>query len=224
MPAYRSPAEGEIRDAVVNQARRWRPGARILHEVNILDGRNRVDLMLVDRSELTLVEIKSERDKLDRLSDQVNAMRRCAHHTAVALHRKFMPPVEDTRAPRIEGLHHDVLHWWYPTAQDMAEAHHPAFTWREPDLSSSLQIPLPNDALGILWRDELLDLCHALAVPVGKRPNMRELIASLRWQRSAGIITKGICWALRRRESLEADAAIDEPAPRLSAAHEGAGK
>ncbi len=91
MPAYRSSAEAEIRDAVVARIRKQRPGARIIHEINVSTyGPNRIDVLAVDRAEIIAVEIKSAKDKLDRLPAQIAAMRGAAHRVVAAIHEKFL--------------------------------------------------------------------------------------------------------------------------------------
>ena len=213
MPAHRSEAEEEIRVPVIRALRKMRPDARIMQEVNMDHGRNRVDVMAVSRAEIIMVEIKSERDKLDRLPVQVDAMRRCSHHTVAALHRKFMPEPDSVSLVRVEGMPWDILHWWHPSAQDMAEAHHPAFEWREPSLEDSLQVALPNYALSLLWRDELARLCADVGIPVPRRANMRLMERALRWGASGRDITLGICCELRRRsECAEADPPLEDAA------------
>ena len=201
MPAHRSEAETEIRDAVVAKLRQCRPNARIIHEINLLDGRVRADVMAVDRAEIITVEIKSERDKLDRLPDQLDAMRRCSHIAIAALHRKFIPEeIVDLRSPRLDCVPRDVSTWWYPAAQDMAEAQHPAFQWDEPDLARSLNQALPPDAMSLLWRDEMEELCHALRLSVPPRANMKAMAQALRWGATGRDLTLGICAALRKRD------------------------
>lgn len=104
MPAARSEAETEIRDRVVTKLRRARPEARIIHEINIGGGKNRADVMAVSPAEIITVEIKSEKDKLDRLPAQIKTMRQCSHITIAALHRKFMPEINNTFAPRLDCI------------------------------------------------------------------------------------------------------------------------
>lgn len=211
MPAARSNAETEIREAVVARLRHFRPGSRIIHEINIFERRNRVDVMAVDRTEIITVEIKSEKDKLDRLTDQLAAMRRCSHISIAALHRRFMPEVTDLSTPRLDGVPHDVETWWYPSAADMAEAHHPAFNWTEPDLRRSLGRCLPEMALSMLWRAELLQLCADAGVSTDRSADMECLKRAIRWQATGSDITKGICRALRRRDPCaEADPPIQD--------------
>ncbi|WP_278118673.1 hypothetical protein [Mesorhizobium sp. WSM4887] len=74
MPAYRSSAEAEIRDAAVARLRQRRPNARIIHEINVSsNGPNRIDVLAVDRAEIIACEVKSAKDKLDRLPAQLTS-------------------------------------------------------------------------------------------------------------------------------------------------------
>ena len=192
MPAYRSDAEGEVRQAVVKRLRQIRPSARIMHEVNVSSFGNRVDVLAVDRAEIIAVEIKSAKDKLDRLKDQVAGMKRCAHHVVAAVHEKF-----DQREVR-ERLGYSNSLWWFPGDPQY---------WQEPPAWPT--IPLPSAALDMLWRDELLTMCGKYSVCVGKRPTMGHMIPALRWQLSGRDLTLGICAALRARRCIEADDHIE---------------
>ncbi|WP_292173967.1 hypothetical protein [Mesorhizobium sp.] len=85
MPAYRSSAEADIRDAAVAKIRQRRPNARIIHEINVSShGPNRIDVLAVDRAEIIACEVKSAKDKLDRLPAQVASMFGAAHHVIAA--------------------------------------------------------------------------------------------------------------------------------------------
>lgn len=192
MPAYRSEAEGEIRQAVVARLREIRPDARIMHEVNASSFGNRIDVLAVDRAEIIAVEIKSERDKLDRLSDQVAAMKGCAHHVIAAVHEKFgLAAVRDATKWRAE-------HWFYPSEIKYWPTPRPALT-----------IPLPASSIKMLWRDELLEMCQRYSVCVPKRPTMGQMIPALRWGLTGRDLTLGVCAALRSRKCIEADEAVE---------------
>lgn len=214
MPAYRSDAETEIRDAVVAHIRQHRPNARIIHEINAGGGVNRIDVMAVDAAEIISVEIKSERDKLDRLPAQIETMTKCSHSVFAALHRKFMPEIgQHLLKPRPEEVPYGVGVWYFPKAQDFAEAHHPAFSWEAPSIETALSNALPPDALHLLHRDELAELAHDIGVPAPRGANMLSLIQSIRWSGTGRDITRGICSALRKRTlCAEADPAISETA------------
>lgn len=213
MPAHRSEAEAEIREAVVSKLQHIRPNARIIHEINAGGGINRIDVMAVDPAEIITVEIKSERDKLDRLPTQIATMSRCSHHYIAALHRKFMPEVTNYGVPCIEGVDLGTIYWYYPSAQDMAEAHHDAFSWADPDIGASLNVPLPEGAIHLLWRDELMELCGELGLAMRSNARMREMIRALQWAGSGRDLTRGVCRALRRRsQCAEADPVIEDAA------------
>lgn len=225
MPAYRSPAEGEIRDAVVARIRERRPTARIIHEINVAgQGTNRIDLIAVDQAEIIAVEIKSAKDKLDRLPAQVEAMRGAAHQTIVALHEKFLveqPTNQWSAHYERDGQHFlkrlpDGLRWvnsWvYPELRrnPKADGYDDLARWRFPERPA--EVSLPPGALDFLWRNELYDLCGALRIAVGKRSPMGPMVRALRWHCNGKELTQGVCAALRARRCIEADPEIERAA------------
>lgn len=222
MPAYRSEAEAEVRRAVVNKLRTVRPNARIIHEINTCGFGNRVDVMAVSPAEIIAVEIKSEKDKLTRLPDQISAMHGVAHHVVSAIHEKFLVEQETNQwaahserdgkyfmrtTPRETN---GSIAWVYPEKRRaLRTAKHDSHErWQELQLVP--QTTLPNDAIHMLWRDELAELCGINGVAVPKRANMPLMVNSLWWSVAGGALTKGICAALRRRECIEADPPISD--------------
>lgn len=223
MPAYRSPAEAEIRSAVVERIRKHRPNARIIHEINVSTyGPNRIDLIAVDVAEIIAVEIKSSKDKLDRLEAQVNSMKGAAHHVIAAIHEKFL--VEqvthvDARHYGREGRFYlrtlpdkwdyAVEAWVFPEVRRCLEPtwqHDSLAKWQFPQ--AKLETPLPAAAIDLLWRDELFALCGALRVSATARTNMTDMVRSLRWHCTGKELTRGICAMLRSRKCVEADPEI----------------
>lgn len=221
MPAYRSEAEGEIRGAVVDHLRAIRPDARIIHEINVAgQGSNRIDVLAVSRAEIIAVEIKSAKDKLDRLKDQMAAMRGVAHYSFAAIHERFLvEKVTNKWAAHYErdgvfyrgelpdGLRHGRA-WLYPKRDRtmMVDGYDCDATWRSPNLD--LDRALPSGALDMLWRDELFELCGSLRVLCGKRATMTDMTRALRWLCNGKELTQGICAALRARRCVEADPEI----------------
>lgn len=225
MPAYRSPAEAEIRDEAVARLRECRPNARIIHEVNVSTyGPNRIDVLAVDRAEIIACEIKSAKDKLDRLPAQIAAMQGVAHHVVAAIHEKFL--VEKTTHEKArhyerdgqfflralpDGWQYRVNAWVYPKLRRAVDP-----DWQHDELDkwtmwpSRLDVPLPSGALDMLWRDELFWLCGALRVSASKRTTMPEMVDALRWFCTGKELTRGICSALRSRRCVEADPEIVE--------------
>ena len=211
MPAYRSAAEAEIRDAVVARIREHRPAARIIHEINCAgQGTNRIDLVAVDRAEIIAVEIKSAKDKIDRLPAQIKAMRGVAHHVVAALHEKFLVPARWASEGRVEAPPEakGATVWAYPEAGAEAGRTYGCAAW-EP-LRPAIQSVLPHDALSMLWRGELYRLCESLRVSVGRRATMTGMTNQLRWMCTGRELTLGICALLRARPCLEADPEIVE--------------
>lgn len=215
MPAYRSAAEAEVRGAVVERLRKIRPTARIIHEINVSGFGNRIDVLAVDRAEIIAVEVKSAKDKLDRLKDQIAAMEGCSHHAIAVLHEKFLVETE-TNASAAEyerdgqffyGKHPDHAPfgrtWIYP---ERSRGCYNEGAWRHPE--TAIQKPLPAGAINMLWREELHEMCGKFGVSAGKRPVMETMINALRWQLSGRDITLGICAALRARTCIEADPPI----------------
>lgn len=221
MPAYRSDAEAEVRDAVVAHLRQHRPDARIMHEVNASSFGNRIDVLAVDRSEIIAVEVKSAKDKLDRLPDQLKAMRGVAHHSIAALHEKFLVPTKcGAHAAHFEkgGEHFygAVPHfvgwrqaWIYPVrGRAMVSSwHDDLLNWHMPE--PALQKPLPAGAIDMLWAAELRDMCARFSVSTSPRATMEHRVNALRWQLSGRDLTIGICAALRSRKCIEADPEIE---------------
>ncbi len=223
MPAYRSADEGEIREAVVARLRTMLPGARIMHEINAAQFGNRIDVLAVDQAEIVAVEIKSKRDKLDRLPAQVAAMKSVAHHVIVALHEKFLvEKVTNQWAAHYErdgafyrGALPDVvdqsraLPWVHPLRDRAISADCYAFTdyrWTAPQ--PVFADTLPSGALDMLWQAELVTMCARYRVAAHRRATMDHMRRALRWHLTGAELTKGICAALRERNCIEADPAI----------------
>ncbi|MAK86544.1 MAG: hypothetical protein CMK96_06300 [Pseudomonas sp.] len=229
MPAYRSPAEAEIRDAVVAHIRAARPGARIIHEINAgVWAGNRIDVMAVDRAEIISIEVKSEKDKLDRLPAQIEAMRRVSHWCVAALHEKFL--VEDARPTNKWAAHYErdgnfwlrrapneaegAAAWIYPqTKRAMTvegNAYDPLANWKTPP--PAITAALPPMAIDMLWAEEMREFCALNGVPVGKRAPRTHMVPHILWSCTGAQITKGVCRALRLRACPEADPIIEDAA------------
>lgn len=216
MPAYRSSAEAEVRDAVVARIRERRPNARIIHEINAGNYANRIDLIAVDRMEIIAFEIKSAKDKLDRLPAQMEAMKGVAHHSVAAIHEKFLVEYVTNqwaahyqrdgihyRKDKPEPYRYDRDVWVYPEIPRGGDG-----PWRFPDVA--LDVPLPWSALNLLWRDELYALCGGMRISASSRTPMGPMIQQLRWFCAGRELTRGICAMLRARRCVEADPEIIE--------------
>lgn len=216
MPAYRSEAEGEIRGAVVARLREIMPDCRIIHEINACGGGNRIDVLAVTRDRIAAVEIKSARDKLDRLPEQIKAMRGVAHHVFAALHEKFLKQLDRLGFVRPDEARGASL-WVYPRTERKGEYECGpewnlyASRWDTP------RACLPPDAIHMLWREELVEVARACDVPRVSQTDMPGLVDAVRWRLSGRDLTLAICGALRARAAVEADDPVTEAEePRLA--------
>ena len=228
MPAHRSQDEADIRTDVVAFLREHVPQARIIHEINASgQGSNRIDVLAVAPERIVAVEIKSKKDKLDRLPDQLKAMRGVAHHSVAALHEKFLIKSKanewSAHWTDDEGTHwRNMLPEWlmfsraetwvWPRrsrAADQSYDHLSRWDWPR----EVRQTSLPQGALDMLWAAELRWLCHRLMLGVGARTTMPECKRLLRWNCTGKELTRGICAALRRRDCIEADPIVTDALP-----------
>ena len=222
MPAYRSEEESAIRRDVIAELRAILPDGRIMEEVNIYYGENRVDVMSVSPTQIFMVEIKSEKDVLKRLPAQINAMRQCSHVAISAINEKFLVEKETNKwAAHFtrEGKYflRDVpddangsITWVWPKKWRAMKGADTDFlaTWQRPDPRH--ETALPHRALSMLWRDELKQVCAWTGTPFGPRDRMDVMIKRLLWRATGKDLTLGICRALRAREIVEGDPAILE--------------
>lgn len=226
MPAYRSPAEADIRDAVVARLRALRPEARIIHEIQCaVYGPNRIDLIAVSKAEIIAVEVKSAKDKLDRLSAQIASMRLMAHHVIAAIHEKFLVEqstnewaahyVTDGKFFKraVPADADGAVAWVFPErprliSQDNAYGYDNIAKWESP--SPTLCRAVPTGALDMLWAEELRHVCNRLSISIGKRATRDECLTAVRWYAKGSEITKEVCRTLRQRRCTEADEPIDD--------------
>lgn len=202
MPAYRSDAEAEIREPVAARLREIIPGCRIIHEINATGFGNRIDVLAVGEDRIAAVEIKSAKDKLDRLPAQIEAMRGVTTNVFAALHEKFIDDLCGSAMPPAAARHATV--WVYPRTErkghvDCGVDWNGFDRWKKPVRN------LPATAINILWREELHAICDCLGVRGISRLDMRQAIDEIRWRMTGEQITKAICRALRMRECVEAD-------------------
>jgi hypothetical protein len=212
VPAYRSEAETEIRTAVVEELRRVMPCARIIHEVNAFSFGNRIDVLAVATDRIVAVEIKSERDKLDRLERQIEAMRGVAHVTIAALHQRFL------RRSHLDALTvpdeaRGAVVWVYPKAPRQG---HPEVgrrwllpgQWGGAATHRDMRLRDGSKAVTMLWRAELLAICGRAGIAGVSGHTMEQLIDAIRWRLTGAEMTREVCRELRRRRCAEADPPI----------------
>lgn len=212
MPAYRSSAEAEIRDAAIARLRGLMPGCRIIHEINCSSfGPNRIDLLAVTKDRIAAVEVKSEKDKLDRLPAQIASMRRVAHYVIAALHERFLTPwkASYTNLPAFSEPDEarQATVWAYPIRPR-------AGAFGEWPLRSRYEKPtmLPQPGfIDLLWAAELRAIVRKHSLHRGASGlDMGQMVDLLRWALPGRVMLAETCSALRARNCVEADPAIIE--------------
>lgn len=214
MPAYRSDDEGEIRQAVVEHLRLIRPKARIIHEINCSTyGPNRIDVMAVSPAEIISVEIKSKKDKLDRLPAQIVSMRACSHYVFAALHEKFLERLghagNDMGVTTPDAARGAIV-WVFPRIDRKGHVECKA-EWIDRDRWAKRAVCLPSGAINLLWREELIAICARLGMRTSKL-TMPEAVDAITWRLNGEQLALAICTALRARRCVEADPEILENA------------
>lgn len=224
-----SVAEERIREKVEAALRRRRPDARIIHELVLRQGAERIDLAAVWDDGMILAEIKSERDKLSRLQAQLKAAGAVGCEVWLCVAEKW-------RAPLLAMSQATVNHRRVPLSPDDPECRrgysmesdpNPAFL---PELvAADILVRFETDdglepirmhplwqikprvlrgcaLLNMLWADELRWLTG-----LGLRSCRTTCMEHAREHLTGREIRRGVCAALRAREFPRADEAVELP-------------
>ncbi|WP_019997280.1 hypothetical protein [Aureimonas ureilytica] len=191
-----SDQERRIRSDVVSRLRVLLPGARIIHELDVEKGAVRADLAAVTVDQLWLVEIKSEKDKLHRLSRQIQFFHPVCHGLLVAAHEKWCGRAAN-----------------YPNcdARKVIEFHGAGHLWQWPGAGApTWTLPEPRHP----WTRRMLDLlsaeevrAEAVLVGFGTPSCSAAALADQMCLRMSGhAVTQAVCRQLRARSFSRADA------------------
>jgi hypothetical protein len=182
-----SEAERYLRGMAVDRLRALMPEARIVHELNVEVGTCRVDLAAVAPDRLVFVEVKSRKDKLDRLAKQAAIFAPACHRLVVcyASERWDVSTIYSASDYLAEVWPQDRQEWW--SLRD---------TFKPPNTSA-----MPN----LLWRDELHDEAVRASLQPTKRAPRQPLMAML-WEHLTGRqVVAAVCRQLRARHFPAAD-------------------
>jgi hypothetical protein len=173
----------------------------------------RADLAAVQPERVTLVEIKSRKDTLKRLEEQVRQFTRAAHEVIVIADEKWFDATPyKSGAPRFvpsEALQQagaNVTIWAYP--ENEARPNYSA--WSIPRWWATFAEPHAARLLEICWKDELLAECRHHRIPATSRTNMPTMIRDMALLMTGREIARAVCRQLRMRSFPEADAPIFE--------------
>ena len=185
-----SAAEERIRAKAEAHLRRTFPDARIVHELVLQQGGCRIDLAAVTQDRLVCVEVKSERDVLTRLPDQVEAMRRVCDAWRVCC--------ADSHVDKVR----EVAGWIGAVSE--TELGTPAYRlgslWRD-SLEGTCNAPARLD---MLWADELRWIA---GIKASRWPCIRAASDSM----TGAQVRRAVCAVLRNRSFPRADAPVPLP-------------
>lgn len=178
-----SEAEERIRAKAEGMLRVIFPDARIIHELVLKQGGVRIDLAAVTADRLICIEIKSERDVLTRLSDQVAAMREVCDAYGVVTTAKHLDKVRE------------IAGWLHTAMEDDRER-------LGSHLFRDVHVGLCNAParLEMLWAEEL----RAIRCPHRGAPRKTCTIAATD-ALTGSEVRRAVCEALRARHFPRAD-------------------
>ncbi|KWF56305.1 sce7726 family protein [Burkholderia pseudomultivorans] len=141
----------------VTRAKEHRPGDVLIDELCIVDKSCRADLVHAN-GRLTGFEVKSESDSLKRWPQQMDAYLRVFDEVWICCHRKHAIRALDESHSSVGVLIIDEL--------SSIAILRPA---------SENRRVAPYDLSGLLWREELDDLCVKQGLPVVRRERIRDV-------------------------------------------------
>lgn len=213
-----SAEERAIRDGIVPRLRELCPDARIVHELNVDHGKCRVDIAAIQDERLTFVEIKSKKDTLDRLPEQVKVFSRACHAMIVVLDEKFFGERYAERlkaAGRFSVWSGDGVIWKWPRPCSLNE---PVKAWRgleydwQPAFFQARGAVEPHAMrlLELLWAEELRDECERHRIPCNSRSARWPMIQAMVLSMNGREIRRSVCRQLRQRSFAEGDVPLVE--------------
>ena len=183
-----SEAEERIRSKCEAALREQFPEARIIHELVVKQGSCRLDLAAVTPSRIVLVEVKSERDVLTRLPQQVKEARRVSDLFRAVVTEKHLDKAREAAG-------------WTETVTEDDFARSISTSWATKQLMGT-----PIDAparLAMLWADEL-----RIVAECGARANRADCIFKASEYFTGSELRRRVCAALRARHYPRADPPI----------------
>lgn len=223
-----SAAEEAIRADVVEKLRASFPGGRIVHELKVNGGQNRVDVATVLPDRIISVEIKSEKDTLKRLPKQMRAFQLVSDLVIVAAHRRhFDHTPYDNGSPRISFECPEHFGWpqvWcWPDAREINPVPKNAdmYLWDTSKMLRRLNRPETGPLLDLLWLDELKEMAGSLRVSHASKATRKTIINEIRWHCCQREIVHGVCRALRSRFFVRADDPIKADGPQVEGQSDG---
>lgn len=217
-----SAAEERIRAKVEAALRRRAPNARIIHELVLVQGGVRIDLAAVEPGRLIFAEIKSEKDTLNRLQEQVRSATSIGAETWLCLAEKWRPTIDamkgrdasTERVPLIvKGVQYGHTYKSTPNPGYIPQLAACEIRYETDDGLTPLDGHAtwferhrrinPYTLLNMLWAEELRQLAGC-----GSRANRDLCINTAADALTGRQVREGVCAALRARAFPRADPAV----------------
>lgn len=194
--------EGEMRAAVEAWGRAKWPGCRVMHELRV--GGCRADLAFVTLDHIALVEIKSSKDTLDRLAEQLRQYFRAAPEVWIAIAPKWTGHLSDFdyRTGVIVVANGEV-----------SEIISKSTNWEQRRSAKIEPLCIP-DRLRLLLRPELLAILRRREVPFKSRIYAHNAAAMIALKLTGEQLIYEVCRELRARKT---GWAADEPIQGIAA-------
>jgi hypothetical protein len=186
----------------------------------------------VSPQEIFTFEIKSKKDKLDRLAAQAKAFSAVSHHFVAVLDQKWFVETRHIRNKRpdmvgvdlgdkltaaLDGKKYRYNLWVHPRMHETAfvDGHRvdDPMCWHDPakpyfGFGRATQQPHAFRMLNLLWKAELLAEARAAGLNVVTRDDIGGIIRKMVWGMTGQQVCEAVCRQLRQRDFAEADAPI----------------
>ncbi len=209
-----STSEERLRALAVAALRVARPGARIVHELNMEgQGSIRLDLAAVDADHLILVEIKSEKDVLKRLKDQLAAAQNVANEVWLVItikHAEAILAAADYKTGFLEGDAelYTLLRRTRILIENTQGELQVLTAGRFTVYDGHNLLPDPRKLFAVLWS---IEMWGALMHLGAGRSTMSVMTRFAVEELTGAQIRRAVCAALRSRPFARADAPIETP-------------
>jgi hypothetical protein len=183
-----SPEEARIRAAIASWGQRRWPGYRCIHEVALSE--RRIDMAFVGIKDIAGIEIKSSRDRLDRLEEQIEEYRRWLPEIWVAVATRWQHH-EAVRSARGNLIVVDDRPGDSCAAIELRPGRRP---YRDELVCSRM--------LGLLWREEAARIAQRTGVIPGTSPTRdprHKILPLLARLLTGNEIMREVCTELRQR-------------------------
>lgn len=176
---------------------RW-PGARIVHEIVMGDGRVRADVAAIGTNHIVAFEVKGEYDETTRLLHQVGMYQLCVPEV-------WMVVATGRHAEDAHLIRHLIPSVGLLVGSGQSDRNHYEFDGKEFGLTVEAEAaprpPVTKLMLEMCWRDELIGICERTRTATGKKPTRGAMIAAL-IDLPADRLQIEVCAALRGRDAI----------------------